>query len=314
MLTSEHLCKTLKQRAVWTNDLIRDGYSSQLGVMEETITDVNLLEIHRLHSDHVLTRKFTRREEGSKSGADWLWCIGEPGSWLTLLIQAKIVNPRTGRCWYLNYRRGEQRKLLLEFARRRRFLPIYCIYGHIPDGYSPPTKALPVLSGIDSNTWACSWLSPLRIRQLANKKLNRQEELLRYSIPWAFPFCQSLQDDAVLALGSRVARGFSQARKEVSDESILVQHSEPDRGAKIHQRTSWEDVEPLELITEDIPRIVQDLATGRIKGSSSPVSSLTITSGVPIGEASERIAALTDQRGTELYVPSQDVLAARQRS
>lgn len=314
MLTSKHLCETLMLRAVWTNDLIRDGYSSQLGVLEETITDVNLIEIHRLHSEYVLTRKFSRREEGSKSGADWLWCIGEPGSWLTLLVQAKIVNPKTGRCRYLNYRRGQQRKLLLDFARKKRFLPIYCVYGHIPNGYSPPTKALPALSKIDSDSWACSWLSPMRIRQLANKSVNKQEELLRYSIPWAFPFCHSPRENADNALGHQVASGFSQAKKEVGDESIAVQISDNDRQTGKSERTSWEDVEPLELVTEDIPRIVQDLATGRVPGSRAPVSSMIITSGVPISQVSERIAAVADQRGTTMYFPHQDIVSARLRS
>lgn len=78
------LCATFQECTVWANSIIEDGFSSRLGILEETITDINLITIARKHSDFILTKKFSRREEGSKSGADWLRCIGEPGAWLSL--------------------------------------------------------------------------------------------------------------------------------------------------------------------------------------------------------------------------------------
>ena len=117
-LTLSDLCQTFSERADWTNRIIGGGLSTRLGVLEEKITDVNLITIQDRHPNHVLTRKFSRKEEGSSSGADWLWCIGEPGSWLLLLVQAKIVNPKTGTCHYLNYKKGKQRSLLKQYAKR----------------------------------------------------------------------------------------------------------------------------------------------------------------------------------------------------
>lgn len=52
---------TLRKRAHWTNDIIKKGNIYQLGIMEETITDVNLLAIAEAHPEYILTKKFTRR-------------------------------------------------------------------------------------------------------------------------------------------------------------------------------------------------------------------------------------------------------------
>src|SRR3712207_41816 len=137
-LTLSELCQTFRERALWTGELIRDGFASQLGVMEETITDQHLIEIMRRHRDFVLTKKFSRRFEGSISGADWVWCIGGPGGWLPVLVQAKIIDPKNGKCSGLDFRAGEQRRKLVEFAKKHRFFPVYCVYSYLPDGFVLP--------------------------------------------------------------------------------------------------------------------------------------------------------------------------------
>lgn len=122
----------LKKRALWTHRFIERSSVLPLGVMEETITDMHLFSIADKYNDNVITRKFNRREEGAISGADWLWIIGEPGNWLPLLIQAKIINPKTQNCQHFDYKDGVQRKQLLQYARRHSFVPMYCIYSYVP--------------------------------------------------------------------------------------------------------------------------------------------------------------------------------------
>jgi hypothetical protein len=77
-----------------------------LGIQEETITDILLNGIQFELDKNFLTRKFSHKEEGNITGADWLWCIGEPGSWITFAVQAKIANRNTGRINYLHYKSG----------------------------------------------------------------------------------------------------------------------------------------------------------------------------------------------------------------
>lgn len=66
-LSLSDLCATFQECTLWTNNIIKDSLSSRLGILEESITDINLVTIARKHSDFILTKKFSRREEGSQS-------------------------------------------------------------------------------------------------------------------------------------------------------------------------------------------------------------------------------------------------------
>jgi len=43
-LSIQDLFETFRERAQWTNEIIETGLSERLPVLEETITDVNLLD------------------------------------------------------------------------------------------------------------------------------------------------------------------------------------------------------------------------------------------------------------------------------
>ena len=143
-LHQSSLCQTLRTLAQWTNQTIAKGYVSGLGILEETITDYTLNEIAVRHPEYIYTKKFSRKQEGCESGADWLWCIGSPGAWLPVLVQAKVVNPRTKQCHFLNYstRHGKQCTIFLRYARTHQLLPLYCIYSLIEDNAIPQAMEL----------------------------------------------------------------------------------------------------------------------------------------------------------------------------
>ena len=63
-------CTTFQERALWTNTLIARGQITRLGILEETITNMHLVEIQARHPEHVYTKVFGKREEGTASGAD----------------------------------------------------------------------------------------------------------------------------------------------------------------------------------------------------------------------------------------------------
>jgi hypothetical protein len=50
-LSFQKLSQTFSERARWTNNVIYQGLSSRLGILEETITDMHLLEIANSHSE-----------------------------------------------------------------------------------------------------------------------------------------------------------------------------------------------------------------------------------------------------------------------
>ena len=145
----------LNSRAHWTQNFIYRSNVLRLGILEETITDMHLFSIADKYANNVITRKFNRREEGSQSGADWLWIIGEPGSWLPLLIQAKVINLKTQNCQHFDYKNGEQRKRLLKYARLHGCLPLYCIYSYIPPDFIPPEQF--IRADRSNEDWACSF-------------------------------------------------------------------------------------------------------------------------------------------------------------
>lgn len=279
MLTHDELCLTLKNRAQWTSKNIGDGLSTRLGLLEETITDVNLLEIAKVHQDYVITKKFTRRQEGSQSGADWLWCVGEPGSWLILLVQAKIVNPATGNCQSLNYRKGEQCSLLVAYARKIRAVPLYVIYSHIPSGYQPPPKASPKFGDIDSEYWGCAWLTPKTVKALNRNKHKKLELILAESIPWSLPFSSATKYEN-MAFGEQIAAGFSDSFKLLVDDHLVAK---PEVKTKVGPKTKkkriqWDRVDPTTVLCgEDFPRVVDNiLSLGR--HGLAPVAGVSIVS------------------------------------
>lgn len=67
-----NLCNTFQQLAIDTWKLLQESRSASYQVKEETITDINMLRLKRMHSHQVRTITFTKHEEGL-NGADWEW-------------------------------------------------------------------------------------------------------------------------------------------------------------------------------------------------------------------------------------------------
>lgn len=291
------LCETFAERATWTGQIIESGYSTRLGVLEETITDVNLIEIGRRHPNHVLIKKYSRREEGSSSGADWLWSIGEPGSWISVLIQAKIVNPNTGTCRYLNYKDGSQRSTLLRYARRHRLLPLYCIYAHIPSGLDIPLQHTPAFATVPSERWACSYIAPAYVRRLCRKGQNKLTDLLPYAIPWTYLICPSSQASRTSSLARSFIKLSTIARETVADfdeESRGGGRILGKRERRERSRFSWENADAQKLLSEDIPSVAKKILSGAIPAHQSPVAGVGVISSIPVQAALGEYLALPE--------------------
>ena len=96
---------------------------------EETITESNLLELRRRHSDVVHLRTFSKHKE-AKVGADWEWYIVGRKRTLRMRVQAKRVTCNDAlRIRHAVGRSGkQQRDLLIRSAQADRMRPMYCIY------------------------------------------------------------------------------------------------------------------------------------------------------------------------------------------
>jgi hypothetical protein len=72
------------------------GTARALGINrgEETVTDDFLLDVQAAHPTEVATFQFNKPEEAI-TGADWEWWLTDGRKWAGLLIQAKILNPKS---------------------------------------------------------------------------------------------------------------------------------------------------------------------------------------------------------------------------
>jgi hypothetical protein len=291
----QSIYETLTTLALWTNDTISKGYLSGLGILEETITDYALNEIAALHSQNVYTKKFSKKQEGNESGADWLWCIGNPGHWLPILVQAKIVSPRTKQCHYLDYGTsyGKQGQLLIKYARTHKLLPLYCIYSLIEPDTIPEAMQMSSLRHISATNWACSFIIPKHIQKLIKQNEKSQSSLLRYGIPWMEPF-RSNNDktpvDLAHAISSFLLKLYDEFKNR-DEERIMLDPNARDKNSltttKIHQgisRIQWANVDPTKLVTPRFPRIAIRLLTSRVRPSDAPIGSISIISNTPLEE------------------------------
>ena len=276
----------LKKRAEWTNRFIERSFAFRLGIMEETITDMHLFSVADEYSDNVIVRKFNRREEGAVSGADWLWIIGAPGSWLPLLVQAKIVNPETRVCRFLDYNKGEQRRHLVQFARQHSFIPVYCIYSYIPPLATFRKRIIDIQ---DTQDWACSFVSPKTVRMLSKSGKKSQEDILAHGIPWMDPFL--LLADNQSFSGETIARSFVAIRDhslafEKTNDSITRENALKSKSS-LEKRISWENLDAIHAVQSCIPNQVCKWLTDRNYSKKVPLSGASIISSVPIKKINE---------------------------
>jgi hypothetical protein len=290
--TNLTLCKTLTTLAQWTNNTIAKGYLTGLGILEETITDYTLNEVASLHSQNVFTKKFSKKQEGSESGADWLWCIGNPGEWLSILVQAKIVNPRTKQCHFLDYgtSHGKQSQLLLRYARKHKLLPLYCIYSFIDETTIPEAMSLDGLAHLKPIDWACSFIIPKYVQLLIRYNKKSQSDLLKFGIPWMLPFYKD-ENEIETNLAHTISHSLHKIHSEFKyrDEVSAANHFKLDSNdivvkQKEHIRVQWASVDPTRLLTSNIPRIAVRLLTSRVKPTDSPISAISIISNTSIND------------------------------
>jgi hypothetical protein len=80
----------------WVWSFLDDASDGGFSPREETLTEILLVEMRRHAKGEVAIDKAIGLEE-SKYGADFAWAIRlRSGKWLTLLVQAKKLNPATG--------------------------------------------------------------------------------------------------------------------------------------------------------------------------------------------------------------------------
>lgn len=129
------LCETFRSLAFSTHTQLAKGRRVGHQPLEETFTDLNILELKDRHPSEIYSQTFSKRREGV-NGADWEWWLTNSSRslWLGLRVQAKVLHLATDSFPHLHYKSGTPKtyqlsKLKSEAARDGLF-PIYCFYTH----------------------------------------------------------------------------------------------------------------------------------------------------------------------------------------
>lgn len=128
------LCDALDQLCAYTWKEISAGHSSRQPLDEESVTNYNLMRLVTAVPS-VIAEKHSKPKE-SRSGADWEWWIGRPGSFVGFRFQAKIVNPQLGIYKHLYHKKSEALKQvdkLIDGSEKSspQTYPLFCFYNFL---------------------------------------------------------------------------------------------------------------------------------------------------------------------------------------
>jgi hypothetical protein len=251
-----------------------------LGIQEETITDVLLNGIQSEHKDNFFTRKFSHKEEANVTGADWLWCIGEPDSWITFAVQAKITNMNSGRINHLLYQDGSQYSQLVHFSMRHHIIPKYSIYTKYNEEIELFSRQVPELKNISPIEWSFTAISPKYIKHLSNVKQRNFSNVLQFAIPWSFVFRAGKSTDTRMA---DVIAGNLENIYWTFDNEYRVRVKQKPRFT--YKRQISDNPQPSRMIMKSIPLPVLYLMTQKISPSWAPVSNVGVLSTIQVNNA-----------------------------
>lgn len=193
-MSAPSICESFRSLAFSTFNMLSRARRLDHQLLEETITDLNLLELKDRHSTEVTCRNFTKREEGL-NGADWEWWLTNSAqtSWLGLRVQAKVLNLATGSFPHLHYRRGSsayQSTKLKSSAFAAGLVPLYCYYLHdsrlstilLEDCGTFPYAA---------ESYGCSLGTVTAVERLRRAKRDDLRAVLADAVPWHCFVCCS---------------------------------------------------------------------------------------------------------------------------
>lgn len=147
---SSSLCDAFTKASLDTWHRIQEGRALQYPLGEETLTDLLLRDLLRLHLPDITIEAFTKDEEG-RNGADWEWWFqGSSKNWLGLRVQAKVIAHDKDEFKHLHYykntedkppiRKYQCDKLITEAAKDPEWpcVPVYCLYSYWTASYKVP--------------------------------------------------------------------------------------------------------------------------------------------------------------------------------
>jgi hypothetical protein len=210
----------LERLAVETESLIDDAHKLEMRYGETSITDRNLLEIRRANFTNIRVFHVPQPKERD-FGYDWEWWLRVGGGpWTVFFLQAKKLNPKTGRYDSLSHRvRGTDKlqiDLLWDHAHQFGGIPLYSFY----NGPRASINTWNCDLGRDDHQFGCS-VVPLHLVRtfISSGRRQRSQHTGKHSdferlhendraIPWRCMVCASRVDGDRRALASLLNPGI----------------------------------------------------------------------------------------------------------
>ncbi len=188
------LCETFRSLAFSTHAQLSKARRVGHQPMEETFTDLNILELKDRHPLEIYSKTFSKRREGV-NGADWEWWLtnSSRNAWLGLRVQAKVIHLATDTFPHLHYKSGKPKIYQLDRIRTEAFrdglVPLYCFYTHsAPQTNSPgvPCGSFPYAP----ESYGCSLASLEHVSALQDAgELHDLASVMAAAIPWHCLVC-----------------------------------------------------------------------------------------------------------------------------
>ncbi len=196
--------------------------------LEETFTDINILELRDRHPGEIHCHTFTKPQEGI-NGADWEWWLTDASmsTWLGLRVQAKVLNIRSNAFDHLHYKSGkakvyQSRKLKRECVREG-LIPLYCFYSY---SHKHPVPSCGSFAHA-AEAYGCALASLAHVEALQKKgEVHDFSSVIKGTLPWHCLVCcsgfggENLPDRAWLLLQSGLGVKAPRQRFSASQESL----------------------------------------------------------------------------------------------
>ena len=179
------ICETFKKTAIKTWYRLSDSKEVGMPLGEETITDINLLEIRLAKHPEIQVVKFNKRDEGI-NGADWEWWLtGKSNKWLGLRIQAKIINMKTDSYDQLHYKEQTDNLIKSSMENKPNLIPLYCLYTMCDLSQYVDKFTCNNYGGM-YETYGCSFINAFVVKSVKEKHIRH---LIQDMFPWHCIFC-----------------------------------------------------------------------------------------------------------------------------
>lgn len=204
---SSSLCDAFTKASIDTWHRIQEGRALRYPLGEETLTDLFLRDLLRLHLPDITIEAFTKDKEG-RNGADWEWWFqGLTGDWLGLRVQAKVIAHDADQFNHLHYYKNSEDKPPIRNYQCDKLIanagadptwpcvPIYCLYSYWTAAYPVPFGYCCWGPRPGASSFGCSIVPATNVVKLrapdgtGRDHRNLLIDTLEYSLPLACLVC-----------------------------------------------------------------------------------------------------------------------------